>query len=260
MTLRTDLSDPDLESPLVGKAVTAHIRSRGPDGFDCAVYDAGTSRARDALLPHVIAHELAGGTAPPEWARGDTVIALVVGVSDGADGDYGRLMLSVTAPELVERLLTGFVEEILDGKVVIKGVARAAGTRSKVAVAPAGPGVDAREACTGRGATRIEGVERLLNRTFGGEKLEIVEYSGDRATFLANAMRPVEVAGILVDREDAVVAVEPHRSSGGVEEENLNARLAGSLTGLSVRVVAAGTDLRQEIERLVAERPPAETA
>jgi N utilization substance protein A len=207
-----------------------------------------------------VAHELSEGTAPPEWAEGDTVIALVVGVSDGTEGDNGRLALSVTAPELVERLLTGFVEEILSDKVVIKGIARVAGTRSKIAVAPAGPGVDARQACIGHGATRVKGVERLLNRAFGSEKLEIVEYSGDRATFLANAMKPVEVADVLVEGQHAVVAVEPHQLSGDIGERGLNARLAGRLTGLSIHVVTPGTDLRQAMDRLAAEKTPAETA
>jgi transcription antitermination factor NusA-like protein len=260
MTLRTILSDSDLESPLVGKAVTAHIKSHGPEGFDCTVYDAGTGWACDALLPRIVAHELSGEAVPPELATGDTVIALVVGVSGGTEDGDGRLMLSVTSHELVGRLLTGFVEEILSGKAVIKGIARVAGTKSKIAVAPTVPGLDAREACIGHGATRVKGVERLLNRAFGSEKLEIIEYSGDRATFLANAMKPVEVADVLVEGEHAVVAVEPHQLSGDIGERGLNARLAGRLTDLSIHVVTPGTDLRQAMDRLAAEKTPAETA
>ncbi|GLY80442.1 hypothetical protein [Actinoallomurus iriomotensis] len=246
--MRTILSDPDLEPPLLGKAVTAHIKSRGPEGFTCTVYDAGTGRAHDALLPRSVAHELSAGAAPPVPAPGDTVIALVVGVSDERE-----LMLSVTSHELVERLLTGFVGEILDGKVVIKAIARAAGTRTKIAVAPTVPGVDARRACVGPGATRVKGVESLLNRAFGSETLEIVEHSDDRATFLTNAMMPVEVADLLVEGEHAVVVVEPHQLSGDIGERSLNARLAGRLTGLAVQVVTPGTDLRPALDRLAAE-------
>jgi transcription antitermination factor NusA-like protein len=258
MTVRTILSDLGLESPLVGTTVTAHIKSSGPDGFHCTVYDVGTGKARDALLPRADAYDLPEGAAPPELAAGDTVIALVVGVSDGAQEGTERLMLSATAPELVERILSGFVDEILTGKIVIKSVARVAGTKAKIAVAPTTAGLDARGACIGRGASRIKGAESLLNRGFGKERLEIIQYSSDRATFLSNAMNPVQVTEILVDRDNAVVAVEEHQLSGGIGEGGLNAELAGRLTGLYVRVVKSGTDLRKALDQLVADQAAAE--
>ncbi|MFC5747741.1 hypothetical protein [Actinomadura rugatobispora] len=240
--MRSILGDLGLESPLVGTAVTAHIMSSGPDGFRCLVYDVGTLPPREALLPRADAYDLPEGAPAPELAAGDTVIALVVGVS-GATGTE-RLMLSATAPELVERVLAGFVDEILRGKVVTKAVARVAGTKTKVAVAPTTKGVDARGACIGRGASRLKGAEKLLNRAFGRERLEIIEYSGDPVTFMTNAMNPVQVTEVLIRGDDAVVAVEEHQLSGGIGEGGLNAQLAGRLTGHYVRVVKAGTDLR----------------
>ncbi|GAA2404365.1 hypothetical protein GCM10010191_10120 [Actinomadura vinacea] len=250
--VRTILSDLGLESPLVGTTVTAHIKSSGPDGFRCTVYDVATLLPREALLPRADAYDLPEGAAAPELVPGDTVIALVVGVSGGEEEGTERLLLSATAPELVERILAGFVDEILRGKVVIKAVARVAGTKTKIAVAPTTKGVDARGACIGRGACRLKGAERLLNRGYGRERLEIIEYSSDPVTFLTNAMNPVQVTEVLVQGGDAIVAVEGHQLSGGIGEGGLNAQLAGRLTGHYVRVVKAGTDLRAALDRSAA--------
>ncbi|MBC6458091.1 hypothetical protein [Actinomadura sp. HBU206391] len=248
--MRTILSDLGLESPLVGTTVTAHITSSGPDGFRCTVYDVATLEPREAVLPRADAFDLPEGAAAPELAVGDTVIALVVGVSGTAQQGTERLMLSATAPELVERILSGFVDDIVTGKVVIKAVARVAGTKTKVAVVPTTKGVDARGACIGRGASRLKGAESLLNRGFGRERLEIIEYSGDPATFLTNAMNPVRVTEVLIRGDNAIVAVEEHQLSGGIGEGGLNAQLAGRLTGHYVRVVKAGTDLREVLRQL----------
>jgi transcription antitermination factor NusA-like protein len=260
VTVQTILSDLGLESPLVGTTVTAHIRSSGPDGFRCAVYDVATGEARDALLPRADAFDLPEGAAPPELAPGSKVIALVVGVAAGADPGSERLMLSVTAPELVERLLAGFVDELLNGKVVIKAIARVAGTKTKIAVAPTVTGVDARGACIGRGASRLKGAQNLLNRGYGRERLEIIEYAKDPAAFLVNAMNPVQVTDALAERGNAIVAVEEHQLSGGIGEGGLNAQLAGRLTGHYVRVVKTGTDLREALDQLVADKAAAEKA
>ncbi|MEU6037472.1 hypothetical protein ABZ801_18895 [Actinomadura sp. NPDC047616] len=249
--MRTILSDFGLEPAVVGTTVTAHINSSDPDGFRCTVYDVATLQARDALLPRADAYELPAGATAPELAVGDSVIALVVGVSGEGRQGGERLLLSATAPELVERVLAGFVEELLTGKVVIKAVARVAGTKTKIAVAPTTRGVDARGACIGRGASRLRGAESLLNRGFGKERLEIIEYSADPVTFLTNAMNPIQVTDVLVHRDNAIVAVEEHQLSGGIGEGGLNAQLAGRLTGHYVRVVRAGTDLRAALDELV---------
>jgi transcription antitermination factor NusA-like protein len=248
----TILSDLGLESPLVGTTVTAHIKSSGPDGFRCTVYDAATGEAREAVLPRADAYDLPDGAAPPALGEGDTLIALVVGV-DGTE----RLMLSATAPELVERILAAFVDEILTGSVVVKGIARVAGAQTKIAVAPTVQRVDAKGACIGRGASRLKAAEALLNRGFGREKLEIIEYAADRARFLANAVNPATAVDLLIDGDNAVVAVEPHQLRTAIGEGGLNAQLAGRLTGLYVHVVTAGTDLRRALDELAAERHPA---
>lgn len=254
----TILSDLGLESPLVGTTVTAHIKSSGPDGFRCAVYDVVTGEARDAMLPRTDAFDLPEGAAPPDLKPGHKLVALVVGVSPGPSGGQEQLLLSVTSPRLVERVLAGFVDELLTGKVAIKAVARVAGTKTKIAVAPTVKGLDARGAFIGRGANRLRGAQALLNQAYGRERLEVIEFSNDPSTFLANAMNPVQVTDVLVRRGNAIVAVEEHQLSGGIGEGGLNAQLAGRLTGHYVRVVKTGTDLEQALEQLVADKAAAE--
>lgn len=253
----TILSDLGLESPDIGMAVTGHITSSGPDGFRCTVRDPGTGRTRDALLPRTDAYDLPEGAAPPQLKPGDTVIALVTGTSEGAPSAEPRLMLSVTAPRLVERILAGFVPELVTGEVVVKGIARVAGSKTKIVIAPTTKGVDARGACIGRGANRLRGAESRLNQAYGRERLEIIEYSSDRRTFLIHAMNPVQVTDVLVERNDAIVWVEEHQLSGGIGAGGLNAQLAGQLTGLFVVVVKAGTDRSRAMERLAAEKTAA---
>jgi transcription antitermination factor NusA-like protein len=253
----TILSDLGLEVPLVGTTVTAHVVSSGSDGILCTVYDVSTEQPRDAILPRADAYDLPDGATPPELKEGDTLIALVVGATSAPDAEPGgqeRLTLSATAPDLVEQILSAFVDEILSGEVVIKGLARVAGTKTKIAVAPTTPGVDAKGACIGRAANRLKSAENLLNRNFGKEKLEIIEYSSDRMTYLVNAMNPVQVSDVLVRGDNAAAAVEPHLLSGGIGIGGLNAQLAGRLTGLYVRVVKAGTDLEAALDEVEAER------
>jgi transcription antitermination factor NusA-like protein len=240
--------------------VTAHIRSIGPDGFRCTVYDVGTLREREAFLPRSNAYSLREGVAPPELKPGDTLIALVAEVSAAGPAGGELLVLSATAPELVERILSGFVDEILTGKVVIKNVARVAGSKSKIAVAPTTKGVNARGACIGRGASRLKDAEALLNRAYGRERLEIIEYSSDRAVFLANAMSPIQVSDVLVEGNKAVVAVKEHQLSGGIGAGGLNAELAGRLAGLYVQIVKEGTDLRAAMDKPFSQQPAASSS
>ncbi|MFD0856253.1 hypothetical protein ACFQ07_28700 [Actinomadura adrarensis] len=253
------LGELGLESSLVGTTTTAHIRSIGPEGFRCAVYAVGTLRQREAILPLSSAYDLREGAVPPKLEPGDTLITLVVEVSTAGPAGGELLVLSAIAPELVERILSGFVDEILTGKVVIKGIARVAGSKCKVAVAPTAEGVNARGACIGRGANRLKGAEALLNLAYGRERLEIIEYSSDRAVFLANAMNPIQVTDVLVERNNAIVAVKEHQLPGGIGAGGLNAELAGRLTGLYVRIVKEGTDLRTAMDELPGEQSAAAT-
>ena len=152
-----------------------------------------------------------------------------------------RPLLSAIRPELVALLIDGVVPEVRAGLVRIMGVARAAGERTKLAVAPTESGVDPVAACVGRGANRI----RSISEQLGGERVDVISWHPDTETYLRNALAPAGVGRIVIDAAAAkAIAVAPaHQMSAAVGGGGLNAALAGQLVGLRVVVVAEGTDV-----------------
>lgn len=128
--------------------------------------------------------------------------------------------------------------------MAITGIARVAGALTKIAAAPTRPANSVRGAFVGRGAERIKGAQRLLSGGLTREKLEVIAYSSDQRVLLVNA----QPTGLLVDRRRAVVAVPPHQVRSAIGRGGLNAQLAGQLTGLYVKIVPAGSDLRREMD------------
>jgi transcription antitermination factor NusA-like protein len=209
------------------------------------------SRSREALLFPADPGDLSDHVVPIQWSAGQTVTALVTGVLSAPDG---RLALSVTVPGLIDRILAVFVEDLCIGNVIITAVARVVGARTKIVVAATRKNIDARGAFVGPAGNRVLAAKRLLNRAYGRERLEIIEYADDRRAYLLNAMNPMIASDALMRDGHAVVAVDEHLQGGGVGEGGLNAQLAGRLTGLYVRVVPIGTDLTAALTRLISER------
>ncbi|MET8677000.1 hypothetical protein ABZW18_05210 [Streptomyces sp. NPDC004647] len=165
--------------------------------------------------------------------------------------------LSLAAQELAEWILAGCVPELTTGHVRIMKIARCAGARAKVAVARTG-WVDARGACIGSkgmGMGRVTCAVKIPNRAMVNEKIEITDYADDQTTYLSFAMAPakVKLSDILIESGCAVV-VPHHQMHNAIGEGGLNAELAGKLTGLRVDVVLRGNDLRQTLDRLIAQR------
>lgn len=156
----------------------------------------------------------------------------------------------------MERLLSGFVPELLNGKVVIQSSARVPGARTKLVVAATTPGVDAKGACLGEAGSRVNCTKAVLERSalIGEESLEIIPYSSQRATLLTQSFKPARVVRSKIDSGVAVVAVETHATGGAVGTRGLNAELAGKLTGLYVKVVSTESDLDEELLALKAKR------
>jgi len=152
--------------------------------------------------------------------------------------DEPRPTLSAAAPELVEALVMGIVPEIRRGEVRVMAVARLAGTRTKVAVAATGPGVDPVAACIGRRANRV----KALARELGGERIDVVAWHHDPATFLANAFAPAKVTVARIGEGKATVTAPRHQMSAAVGGGGLNAALAGQLCGVHVSVEEEGVD------------------
>ncbi len=143
--------------------------------------------------------------------------------------------LSRTHPGFVKRLFEMEIPEIQDGTVVIAGVSREAGSRSKIAVYSTDPNVDPIGACIGNRGMRINAILEEL----GSEKIDIVRYSEDPAEYIREALSPAEVLGVVIDGErSARVTVAPNQLSLAIGREGQNAKLAARLTGYKIDIKA----------------------
>ncbi|MCO1576617.1 transcription termination factor NusA [Crossiella sp. SN42] len=180
------------------------------------------------------------GVLPPaeqvpgeDYQHGNRIKCYVVGVSRGMRGP--QITLSRTHPHLVRRLFALEVPEIADGTVEIAAVAREAGHRSKIAVRSTVSGVNAKGACIGPMGARVRNV---MSELFG-EKIDIVDYSEDPATFVGNALSPAKVVSVQVVDERAKTArvvVPDFQLSLAIGKEGQNARLAARLTGWRIDI------------------------
>ena len=134
----------------------------------------------------------------------------------------------------LRRLMEMEIPEIYNGTVVIRGIAREAGSRSKVAVESRQEGVDAKGAAVGQRGARIQSIVAEL----GGEKVDIVLWNEDPARFVAEALSPAEVLSVRVDEERKIanVIVPERQLSLAIGKEGQNARLAAKLTGWRIDI------------------------
>ena len=145
-----------------------------------------------------------------------------------------EIIVSRSHKELMKRLFELEVPEIFSGAVEIVGIAREAGSRSKVAVRSIRDGVDPVGSCVGLRGIRIQNIVNELQ----GEKIDVVEWEKDQTAFLANALSPAQVTKVQINEEDgSVVIVVPDRYlSLAIGKEGQNARLAAKLTGWKVDI------------------------
>jgi N utilization substance protein A len=168
---------------------------------------------------------------------GDRVRAYVLEVRRAAKGP--QISLSRTHPGYLARLFETEIPEIQEGIVVVKAAAREAGERAKVAVASTKRDVDPIGACVGLRGTRIQ----VISRELRGEKIDIIEWSHDPATFVARALSPAKVSSVTVDQEpdaegqpSALVIVPDNQLSLAIGKKGQNARLAAKLTGMRIDI------------------------
>jgi len=145
-----------------------------------------------------------------------------------------QILVSRTHRDLVRRLFESEVPEIYEGTVEIKGIAREPGSRSKVAVVARQEGLDPIGSCVGVRGSRIGNVVRELN----DEKIDIIQWSPDPATFVANALSPVKPLRVELRDIDhtALVTVHEKQLSLAIGKDGQNARLAAKLSGWRVDV------------------------
>ena len=146
-----------------------------------------------------------------------------------------QIFLSRTDPQFKAELFKMEVPEIYDGVIEIKAVARDPGSRAKIAVISYDNSIDPVGACVGMRGSRVQAVVGELQ----GEKIDIIPWSEDQATFLVNALQPAQVAKVVVD-EDATrieVVVPEEQLSLAIGRRGQNVRLASQLTGLDIDIL-----------------------
>jgi N utilization substance protein A len=150
-----------------------------------------------------------------------------------------KVIVSRSHPELLRRLFELEVPEVYNGTVEIKSIAREAGFRSKIAVAAKQEGIDPVGCCVGLRGIRIQNIVSELN----GEKIDVVMWSDDPATFIANALSPAHIVGVQLNKEEqvATVTVPDKQLSLAIGKEGQNARLAAKLTGWRIDIRSAST-------------------
>ena len=162
-----------------------------------------------------------------EYEIGERVRAFIVDVRDRERGP--EIILSRNHPDFVRRLFELEVSEISDGTMEIKGIAREAGYRSKVAVISHDERVDPVGACVGMRGMRVQNIVRELS----GEKIDIVRWSEDIHTLITNALAPARLKHVEADEETrtVTVTVEADQLSLAIGKRGQNARLTSKLTG-----------------------------
>jgi transcription termination/antitermination protein NusA len=167
-----------------------------------------------------------------DYSVGDRLRAYVVAVENGKDGP--QIILSRSHPNFVRKLFQLEVSEIADGTVQLKGIAREAGVRTKVAVASVDSKVDPVGACVGMRGARVKNIVRELNN----EKVDIIKWSDDPKEFVVEALKPAKIKSIEINETDkrVRVCVDEDQLSIAIGKKGQNARLTAKLTGWEVDI------------------------
>jgi N utilization substance protein A len=187
------------------------------------------------------------------FSVGDRVRCVIKSVEKA--GKNAGVIVSRAAPELVMRLFEQEVPEIYDNTVVIKGCAREAGERTKIAVSSRDRDVDSVGACVGMKGMRVQSIIRELR----GEKIDIIEFSEDPVVFATHALSPAKISRVsIVDpgEKHMEVIVDDTQLSLAIGKKGQNVRLAAKLLGWKVDIKSE-EEKRQEVESAMAALVPA---
>jgi N utilization substance protein A len=205
--------------------------------FGNVTVDLGRAEAmlrRDELLPR------------ETFRNGDRVRALIYDVREEARGP--QIFLSRTHPDFMAKLFAQEVPEIYDGIIEIKAVARDPGSRAKIAVISNDSGIDPVGACVGMRGSRVQAVVGELQ----GEKIDIIPWSNDPATFVVNALAPAEVSKVVLDEENRriEVVVPETQLSLAIGRRGQNVRLASMLTGWNIDILTEDEESERRTEEM----------
>jgi len=203
--------------------------------FGNVIVDLGRAEAllrRDELIPR------------EHFKNGDRVRAFILDVREEPRGP--QIFLSRTASAFMASLFSQEVPEIYDGIIEIKSVARDPGSRAKIAVISNDHSIDPVGACVGMRGSRVQAVVAELQ----GEKIDIIQWNHDPATFVVNALAPAEVTKVVLDEDSGriEVVVPDDQLSLAIGRRGQNVRLASQLTGWTIDILTEGeeSERRQE--------------
>jgi N utilization substance protein A len=167
-----------------------------------------------------------------EYRQGSRIKVYIIEVRKTTKGP--QILVSRTHPGLLKRLFEMEVPELLEGVIELKGVAREAGARSKIAVYSKDDNVDPVGACVGPKGMRVQSIVSELN----GEKIDIIKWNTDPSKFVASSLSPAKVVAVEIWEEEKVarVIVPDYQLSLAIGKEGQNARLAAKLTGWKIDI------------------------
>src|SRR5213080_2184159 len=203
--------------------------------YGSVIVDLGRGEAiirRDEMLPREV------------FRNGDRVRAYIFDVRRETRGP--QIFLSRTHPQFMAKLFAQEVPEIYDGIIEIKSVARDPGSRAKIAVISRDSGIDPVGACVGMRGSRVQAVVGELQ----GEKIDIIPWSRDPATFVVNALAPAEVAKVVMDEEQrrVEVVVPDDQLSLAIGRRGQNVRLGSQLTGWDIDILTEAEESERRTE------------
>jgi N utilization substance protein A len=188
--------------------------------------------------------------------RGNRVKAYILEVR--GEGKGPQIVVSRSHPEFIRSLFQLEVPELVEGDIEIRVIAREPGHRTKIAVVSHDSNVDPVGACVGARGSRVRQVVNELR----GEKVDIVEWREDSASFISEALSPARVKEVRLDDEEmiATVIVPDHQLSLAIGKEGQNARLAARLSGYKIDIRSESQDLGLDIEESEEDAAPAAEA
>ncbi|HSV30160.1 MAG TPA: transcription termination factor NusA, partial [Candidatus Omnitrophota bacterium] len=203
--------------------------------FGNVIIDLGRAEAllrRDELIPR------------ETFRTGDRVRAYIYDVRQEPRGP--QIFLSRNHPVFMAKLFAQEVPEIYDGIIEIKAVARDPGSRAKIAVLSHDSSIDPVGACVGMRGSRVQAVVAELQ----GEKIDIIPWSGEPATFVVNALAPAEVSKVVLDDDTHTmeVVVPDDQLSLAIGRRGQNVRLASQLTGWSIDIMTEAEESERRNE------------
>src|SRR3982075_4274073 len=192
--------------------------------YGSVIVDLGRGEAivrRDEMLPREV------------FRNGDRIRAYIYDVRREPRGP--QIFLSRSHPQFMVRLFAQEVPEIYDGVIEIRAVARDPGSRAKIAVISKDSSIDPVGACVGMRGVRVQAVVQELQ----GERIDIIPWNGDPATFIVNALAPAEVSKVVLDEETrrVEVVVPDDQLSLAIGRRGQNVRLGSQLTGWQIDIL-----------------------